>query len=306
MLRRSLTFVLVACAALSVADGSAFAGKGGGAVSNATTAARAAFVRGVADAERVLATATANIAGGLRAGTTTPVDAAAGFEAAFTYFVGVVKKEADDASSALAADLSRAMVDADDEVLAGTQSGDGGALDRFADAMQASLDAARRRALARARRFARTLAHEGTSRQTMTVSLPAWTFERRIAPSVPAALAPEDDGIALLAVLAARLDDGTVVVGVGGRAAPALSGQFDVRLIGASGVLAVGPLLSAGGINVSGDGMWSAVSVLNDPQQGEAVDAGNRIVVFGVEPFDGGIAGMQPGRHQHAGVIGIP
>jgi hypothetical protein len=305
MSRRTLPILFVACAALLVPDTRVLAGKGDG-VGAATAAARAAFARGVADAERVLASATANFSGGLRAGTTAPEDAVTGFEGALTFFAGAVKKQADDASSALAVDLSRAIVDADDPTLAGTMSGDGGALDRFADAMQASLDAVRRRALARARRFARTLSHAGTPRQRMTVSLPAWTFVQRVAPSVPAAIEPADDGLELLAVVAARLDDGTVIVGAGGRAAPALSGDFDVRLAGPSGVVGVGSLLSAGGITVTGDGTWSAVSVLNDPQEGEAVDAGNRVVAFGVEPFDGGLAGRQPGRYRHAGVIGIP
>src|SRR5262245_22313953 len=299
MLRRSLPVLLVACAALLVPDTPVLAGKGG-ALATATSAARAAFVHGVAEAEGVLATATANLTRGLRDGTTTPADAVIGFQSAFAFFAGGVKKQADDASAALAGDLSAAMVNETDPALAGALAGDGGALDRFADSMQASLDAARRRALARARRFAKALTRAGTIRQRMTVSLPSWTFAHRVAPAVPAAIAPQDDAPALLAVLAVRLDDGTVIVGAGGRAAHSLSGKFDVRLAGGANVLAVGPLLADGGTTVPTDGTWSAVSVLNDPEQGEAVDAGNRVVAFGVEPFDGGPAGQQPGRYQHA------
>ena len=305
MLRRTLPVLFLACAAVLVPPTPVLAGKGE-AVAAATASARAAFAKGVADAERVLATATANYSSGLRAGTTTPEDAATGFASAFTFFAGAVKTEADDASAAAAAGLSQAMIDEDDPTLAGTMSGDGGALDKFADSMQASLDAVRKRALARARRFAKALSRAGTSRQQMTVSLPPWTFSQRVAPAVPTALQPADDGLALLAVVAARLDDGTVIVGAAGRAAPALSAKFDVRLAAASSVVGVGPLLSAGGITVTPDGTWSSVVALNDPQQGEAVDAGNRIVAFGVEPYDAGAAGQQPRRYQHAGVIGIP
>jgi hypothetical protein len=302
MLRRFLPAALVVCAALLACDSAVFAGKGGG----ATALARAAFSDGLADAERVLASATATINSGLRAGTTSPRDAATGYLAAFTFFAGSVKKHADEASAALADELSAEMASESDAALAGALSGDGGALDGFADSMQASLDAARRRALARARRFAKALARAGTDRQRMTVSLPAWTFAHRVAPAVPSPVEPADDAPALLAVLAVRLDDGTVIVGAGGRAAHGLSGKFDVRLVGTAGVVAVGPLLSAGGMTVPPDGTWSAVSVLNDPQQGEGIDAGNRVVAFGVEPFDDGLAGRQPARYQHAGVIGIP
>jgi hypothetical protein len=80
-----------------------------------------------------------------------------------------------------------------------------------------------------------------------------------------------------------------------------------VRLAAGTHVSAVGSYLSAGGMPVSLDGTWSATVKLNDPQQGEAEDAGNRIVEFGVEPFDAGPpAGRQPGRFVHAGVIGVP
>jgi hypothetical protein len=306
MLRRCLPAALAVCAALFACDSAAFAGKDGGPAVRAAALARAAFGDGLADAERVLASATATLAGGLRAGTTSPRDAATGYLAAFTFFAGAVKKHADAASAALADYLSAAMVSEGDPALAGALSGDGGALDRFADSMQTSLDAARRRALARARRFAKALARAGTERQRMTVSLPAWTFAHRVAPAVPSSVEPLDDAPALLAVLAARLNDGTVIVGAAGRAAPALSGKFDVRLVGAAGVVAVGPFLSAGGMTVPPDGTWAAVSVLNDPQEGEGIDAGNRAVAFGVDPFDGGLAGRQPARYQHAGVIGVP
>lgn len=306
MLRRGLAAALVVCAAFFACDSDVSAGSGGGPVAQAVSEARAAFGDGLADAERILASATTAITGGLRAGTTSPRDAATAYLAAFTFFAGSVKKHADEASAALADDLSAAMASASDDALAGALTGDGGALDRFADSMQASLDAARRRALARARRFGKALTRAGTSRQRLTVVLPPWTFADRVAPAVPSAVAPEDDAPALLAVVAARLDDGTVIVGAGGRAAPALSGKFDVRLVGAASVEFVGPSLSDIGMTVSNDGTWSAVSVLNDPTQGEAVDAGNRVVAFGVEPVVGGLGGRQPARYQHAGVIGIP
>src|SRR5262245_12468531 len=247
MLRRLLPAALVVCAALFAHDTDAFAGKDGGPAVRAAADALGAFGDGLADAERVLVSATSTLTAGLRAGTTSPRDAAIGYLAAFTFFAGSVTEHADEASAALAGDLSAAMASESDPTLAGALSGDGGALDRFADSMQASLDAARRRALARARRFAKALTRAGTSRQTMNVSLPAWTFAHRAAPAVPAALPPEDDAPALLAVLAARLDDGTVIVGAGGRAAPALSGKFDVRLAGAASVVAVGSLLADGG-----------------------------------------------------------
>ena len=267
--------------------------------------ARATFSTGLRDAESVLASATANLAKALRAGTKTPEAVARDYGAAFVYFAGRVKKLTDEASSTVAAGVSEAIVDASDPSLRGALAGDGGGLDAFVDSMQSSLDAARGRALRSARRFAKTLT-AGTSRAQMNVVLPSWTFERWPAPSLPGAVPPASDSIRVLAAVSALLDDGHVVVSIGGRAPPSVSGNFDVRLNASLGSVGVGPLLSAGGVPVPSDGTWSVVATLNDPNAGEAVAPGNRVIAFGVDPYDGGLAGRQPGRLVHGGVIGLP
>jgi hypothetical protein len=256
-------------------------------------------------AESLLATAQGNWAAWLAAGTKTHEEAALGYGAAFNYFTGSVKKAADEASDAFTADVEDALTGAASEELPGSLAGSGGGLDAFSESMQSALDAARGRALQRARKFAKTLA-KGTVRTRMTVSLPTWTFERRAAPAAPSSFAAADDTVRLLSVIAARLDDGTVVVAASGRAPRSLDGDFDVRLAAGAHVSAVGSFLAAGGMPVALDGTWSAAVTLNDPQQGESEDLGNRLVTFGVEPFDGGPAGRQPGRYVQGGVIGVP
>jgi hypothetical protein len=302
MIRRFLCVLVAAFAALSANDAAA---KGGGAAAAAASSARAAFAKSVHAAEGILASATASFTSALAAGTKTPQEAALGYGAAFTYFTGTVKKAADTASASFATDVSAAIVAANGADVPGALAGSGGGLDAFSDAMQASLDATRRRALARARAFAARLA-KGAVRTQMTVSLPPWTFERRAAPASPSAFAPADDTIRLLAVIAAKLDDGTVVVAASGRAPRSANGNFDVRLAAGTHVSAVGSLLSAGGMPVTIDGTWSATVKLNDPTQGQSEPAGNRAVEFGVDPFDGGLAGRQPGRYVQGGVIGVP
>jgi hypothetical protein len=302
MIRR---FLIVLAATLVAVAGSDASAKSAGAVATASSRARAAFAKSVRDAEGILASAQANLTSALAAGTTPQPDAAVAYGAAFTYFAGAVKKAADQASDAFASDVSAALVAANGDAVPGALAGSGGAGDAFSDAMQASLDAARRRALGRARKFAAALAKNGV-RARMTVSLPPWTFEPRAAPAAPAAFAPADDTIRLLAVIAARLDDGTVVVAAGGRAPRSANGDFDVRAAAGTHISAVGSFLSAGGMPVALDGTWSASVKLNDPTQGESEPSGNRIVEFGVDPFDGGLAGRQPGRYVQGGVIGVP
>jgi hypothetical protein len=302
MIRRFLSVLVAVLVAATAHDASA---RTRGPVADASSAARAAFAKSVHDAEAILASATANLKAALAEGSKTPQEAALGYGVAFTYFTGTVKKAADTASVSFATDVSAAIVAANGADVSGSLAGSGGGLDAFSDAMQSSLDAARGRALARARAFAARLAKSGVRTQ-MTVSLPPWTFERRAAPAAPSAFAPADDSIRLLAVIVAKLDDGTVVVAASGRAPRSLDGAFDVRLAAAAHVSAVGSLLSAGGMPVTLDGTWSATLKLNDPTQGQSEPPGNRIVEFGVDPFDGGLAGRQPGRYLQGGVIGVP
>jgi hypothetical protein len=302
MIRRFLSAAALLLAAFAARDASA---KAGGLVAAASSRARAAFAKSVSDAEGILATATSNLTSALADGSKTQLDAALAYGAAFTYFTGSVKKAADAASDSFAADVSAALVAASGADVPGSLAGSGGGLDAFGDAMQASLDAVRRRAIAKAHRFGAALARHAV-RTELTVSLPPWTFEPRAVPAVPSALAPADDTIRLLAAIAARLEDGSVVVAASGRAPRSADGKFDVRLFTGTQVSAVGSLLSAGGMAVTLDGTWSATERLNDPTQGEAEPSGNRLVEFGVDPYDAGLAGRQPGRYLQGGVIGVP
>jgi hypothetical protein len=302
MIRRVFPVLCVALLALVTSSVSA---KGRDPVAVAAANARAQFAADARAAEGVLTSATANLTKALVTGAKSPEEAVNGYSAAFSFFVVTVKKHADEASASMATGASAALVAANDPALRGALAGDGGALDSFSEAMQSALDAARRRALGRARKFGKSLA-SATVRSRMNVSLPPWTFEFRAAPAAPTALAPADDGVRLLSTLATRLDDGKVIVAVAGRAPKSASGEFDVRLVASTDVSALGPFLSAGGVTVPDAGTWSAVVTLNDPGQGEGEPQGNRVIEFGVDPFDGGLAGRQPGRYAHGGVIGIP
>lgn len=304
MIRRAIPVVL-ALAAFSAPGVPSVSAKGRDPVAAAAADARAQFAAGVRDAEGVLASATANLTKALVTGAKTPEAAVNGYCAAFSYFVVTVEQHADAASASMAAGASQALVTENDPALRGALAGDGGALDSFSEAMQKSLDAIRRRAIARARKFGKSLA-TATVRSRMNVSLPPWTFELRAAPAAPAALPAADDAIRLLSALATRLDDGKVIVAVAGRAPKSASGNFDVRLVAGTDVSALGPLLSAGGVTVPDAGTWSALVTLNDPGQGEGEPQGNRVIEFGVDPFDGGLAGRQPARYAQGGVIGIP
>lgn len=302
MIRRAFPILVLALLALGVPSADA---KGRDPVAAAAAGARAQFAAGVRDAEGILASATANLTKALVTGAKSPEEAVNGFSAAFSFFVVTVKKHTDAASASMATGASQAIVTEQDPALRGALAGDGGALDAFSEAMQSALDATRRRAIARARKFARSLASVSV-RARLNVNLPPWTFEPRAAPAAPTALAPADDGIRLLSSLATRLDDGKVIVAVAGRAPKSASGNFDVRLVAGTDVSALGSFLSAGGVTVPDDGTWSALVTLNDPAQGEGEPQGNRVIQFGVDPFDGGLAGRQPGRYAHGGVIGVP
>ena len=274
-------------------------------VASAAARARAAFATGLKSAEGVLASATANLQKSLVSGATTSTAAASSYGAALAYFATSVKTLADAASESMAADVSALMAEQSDPTLGGALGGDGGALDAFTDAMQSALDGARRRALGRARRFAKTL-RTAPLPARMDVVLPVWTFETRAAPipNGPRAASPEP--IRLWAAVATRIADGTVVVSASGGAPRSLTGKFDVRLLGDYIGRPLGPLLSAGGMNVTNDGTWNVTIPLNDPHLGEAVASGNYVIEFGVDPVDAGPpGGLQPSHHQHAAVIGI-
>jgi hypothetical protein len=300
MLRSAAVGLVVV--ALSLPAGAA---RGRDAVATAAASARSDFVAGLRDAEDTFAGAGSNIAAQLRAGAMTPGDAADGYSAALAFFTLQVKRRGDLASDALAQAVSDLMKTATDASLPGAIVGDGGSLDSFTSSVQASLDAARRRTLARAARFARTLERK-TVRSRMSVVLPPWIFERRAAPTIDGPVPPRDGQLRLLAAIATRLDDGTVLVTLAGSAAKSVSGRFDAALYERTIGAYVGPKLSAGGVEVADDGTWSVAAAMNDPHNGENYDAGNRTIVFGVEPYDDGIFGLRASRFEHAGVLGIP
>jgi hypothetical protein len=302
MLRRASCLLVAVVLAFAAPASQA---KGASPLASAAAKARSDFAARVRGAEGILAQATGNLQSALAAKTIAPVTAATNFGNAFGFFCATVEKAADEASSSFATAASEVMTAASDPTLKGALAGDGGTLDALSDSIDGDLAAVRRRAIARARKFGKSLA-AGTARTTFDVSLPQWTFERTSAPSSAGPVAPADAPIRLSAALAAKLDSGAVVVSLAGTAPRSQNGRFDARLVAGTDIRIVGPALSAGGMPVSLDGTWYVTATLNDPGAGQAVAAGNRSVQFGVDPLDmGPPAGLQPTRHQQGGVIGI-
>ena len=298
--------VIVAAVVLALCptrpDARAAAGDGG--VGAATKAALRQFSGDARDAYSTFKTGAANASKALSRGDVGGVQAVSDFADALGFFAERIHVAANAAEESATQGLSAAMAAEGTDELAGAQVGGGGRLDAFLEKLDAQLDKQRRKAQRRARSFARTVKRKGGSRAALNVSLPTWTAPRRVAPTVANATPTRELGPRLLGALAARVED-QVVVAVFGSAAASLDNQFDVRLDG----LPQRPLhafLDDGGTNVTPDGTWRSVGTVGNPFGGDAVDPGNRSIVFGVEPEDQGLAGIQPRRLVHAGVISIP
>jgi hypothetical protein len=309
MPRRFLSVLVLVLIALR---GSALAGAKPDDVTPATNQAKKDFAAALKNAETAFNAGASNLVRSLARGAMTRAAAAASHQAALLTFATTVAKAANDASNAVEAAATEAMNEAVDDSLRGTIVGDAGSLDQFSEFMQTQLESARRYAALRAGKVTAAIA-KGSNHSRMNVQLPAWSFDRRAAPALNGALAtlgPSADVITMWVGIATRFDDGSVTVAFAGTAPKSSDGNFGIYLVGknVSGggdVRAIGKL-SDGGIPVTNDRTWTLTATLYQPNVGTPVDPGNRIVHFGVEPFDPGPpAGRQPNRFMVGGVIGI-
>jgi len=258
------------------------------------------FKQTARDAEKTFNTAVANFKKGLSKGTTDADAAATGFGNALGFYASSLVAAADDAATAGADALSTVMAEAGDDDLDAAQGGDGGHLDGLFADVQKELDRLRKRALKRSRQFMKTFGKQGGRFARMRVVLAPWTLDPR---AVPTAGGPDLIGerrLQFLGGVASRLDDSRVVVSAFGAADPTHNAQFDVRISGTQ-QLGIGAFLSSGGMTVDLDGKWRHTVDL-----GTGPAAGNRAVLFGTEPEDLGLAGLQPTRLVHVGTLSIP
>ncbi len=299
MLRTILTLLIATVVLVGPAAPSAVAR------SDALTGARKTilkdFKRQAKEAEKVLANVAAARASDLRKGDIDAAAAASGFGGAVGFFANTLKRLADEAGDAFLEAADQEFGDSGDPELRGSQAGDGGSYDALADALQSEFDKYRGRSRKRAQRFAAVVAKDGGVRVKMHSVFEPWIFERRSIPSIDGARRPGEAAPRLWGLFATTGDDGRTVLTAYGSADPTQDGRFDVR-VEFSIQRPIGDLLSEGGMRVSLNGTWSDTVEFVVGQS----ERDNRAVLFGVEPFDGGLAGQQPGRLVHAGVISIP
>lgn len=295
----------VLAAALCVLHAAPPARAGGDSLSVAARTARKSFKRAGKDADRTFRDAAAILQRGLASGTTSSEQAATGFGDALAFYAASLKTAADDAAAAFAADAGARMELTGDDALPGAVAGDGGSYDLVAESLAADLSRFRARAQKRVDRFRRALERDGGPRVEMRVRLETWSVSPRPVPRIGAPFTTWDEPLRLWGVALTRLPDGRVAYSVFGSAAPALDDRFDVRLHGTL-VRALGDFLADGGMDVLPDGTWRRTGTIGDPFAGDGVESGPRQVVFGVEPEDQGLAGLQPKRHEHAGAISVP
>lgn len=255
--------------------------------------------------ERLYASAIRTVLADVRAARTTPGAGFVTHATALAFLLQKLDAATDAAAEAFLDDAQSAMAAGGDAALRGAVPGDGGSFDRFEAAVRRELERARSRTGSRARTFARSLATAAGGNSVVRVSLPPWEFGVRSVPTPEGLVGGAEEPLRLRAISGARFFDGRVFVALAGTADPASSGEFDVRLRGATNDR-VGPGLDAGGVPVADGGTWSFGGEVGDPFAGEVPLAGNRVVQFGVEPFDAGVGGRQPGRIEHGGVFGLP
>ncbi len=265
---------------------------------------RKAFKREAKESEGSFVKALSDLQKGLNAGTRTPEEAATGFGNLLAFYANSVKVLADDAATGFATSAAATMAQEGDGDLPGAVAGDGGSYDVFHANLHADLATLRTRALKRARRFTSILTRNG-QRTDMRYVLGDWEISPRPVPRLGGTFPERDEELRLWGVVFARLDDGRVLFNVFGSAPPTLDNTFDVRLEGTI-VRSLGALLSDGGMDVLGDGTWRFGGEIGDPFSGDGVDVGARQINFGVEPFDGGLAGLQPARLVHAAAVSVP
>jgi hypothetical protein len=303
MLRGFLTALFLVVLAL---PGSAFAGKPD-LVTPAANVAKKDFAVAMKAAQTAFNNGTAAVTRDLARGATTRAGAATTYRSVILTYVQSVAKASHEASLAVEAAANAAMTAEADDRLVGAVAGDGGTLDTFGDYVQTQLEKARAYAIVRVRKVTAAI-NKGSPRPKMNVVIPSWPFVHRAVPTLgvaPLPLGPSTDSIVMLVGISTRLEDGSVIVAFAGTAPKSSDGNFGIYLVGQADVRAIGKL-SDGGIPVTDDHTWSLTATLYTPNVGNPVNPGNRIVTYGVDPFDAGPpAGRQPNRFMSGGVIGI-
>lgn len=274
-------------------------------VASAASRALAGLRSSLRSADGLHARAVRDLTVALRRGTSTPREAFDTHASALALLSQRAAVAADTAASAFLDDVTSAMAAAADESLRGAVPGAGGALETFAVAVRRDLERVRARADARLRAFGRTFTNAGGGATEFRARLPVWDFDLAAAPSATGTLPAPDAAPSVRTISAARLPDGRLVVAAAGTSGASYSGLFDLRMRGAA-LVVIPPKLSEGGIDVAETGTWSVAAELGDPFAGNVPPPGNRVLQFGTEPFDGGLAGRQPGRLVAAGVFGLP
>jgi hypothetical protein len=230
-------------------------------------------------------------------------DAATGHASALAFLLEKVDRATDEAAGGFLLDVSKEM---HAPVTYGANPGDGGSLDQFTESVRAELSRLRGRVMVRARSFTKSFTHYGRGTTAMNALVPPWTFELPGVPTPGGVVSSLDEPPRLRLMCAARLADGRLLVTAAGTADRNYGGAFDLRLRSSEQEVVIPPALSAGGIQMNSTGAWTRAVELGDPFHGDVPLQGNRVLHFGIEPFDAGLAGIQPARLVHAGVFLIP
>ncbi len=273
-------------------------------IAAATKDAKRTFQAEARTAYATLRTATTSFSGGLRGGDEAVANSVRGYAQALAAYLTTIRVSSEGVAADVATDVADILAEFEGTEEKDGLAGGGGALDKFGDQMQLELDRAHKRVVSHTRRFMAAVERATGRDARPTFRINRLTFGPLPAPVESGALATGHRPLALDMYVAVRLQTVGVVIVVAGSAAPEQDGGFDVRLVNPAHV-AVGEFLSDGGVSVASNGSWVATDTLGTPGGGQAFASGNRTIQFGVEPFDGGLAGTQPGRLVRAGVIGI-
>jgi hypothetical protein len=302
MIRRLLPALFLVLVALS---GPALAGGRTDLVTPDANQVKKDYAAALKTAQTAFNTGASTVTRGLARGMTR-ANAASTYRAVILAYVNAVTKASNDAAKAIETAADDVMEDEVSDRLEGAIAGDGGSLDSFSDYAQTQLDKARAYAVVRVRKVTAAI-NKGSARPKMNVVIPSWPFVHRAVPALgasPSPIGPNTDPIVMFVGISTRLEDGTVTVAFAGTAPKTADGNFGIYLVASGDVRAIGKL-SDGGIPVTDDHTWALIATLYMPNVGNPVSPGNRIVSYGVDPFDAGLAGRQPNRFMTGGVIGI-
>lgn len=242
----------------------------------------------------------------LKKGTVGDEEVAQLFGNALIQFVRVVKEAGDDRAEEFL-DAAAARITATGDVQEpGTQAGDGGSFDALREVVQKETDRARKRAVKRARKFMGAIRRADFPRVSTRVRFHDWDSRSPGIADLNGVLRPAHDRPALWVAVATRLSDGRVMVSVAGAADPTDDNLFDLRMAARTRVVPIGELVTDGGLDVDAKGTFGLTVALGNPQVGDGVDEGSRVLNFGRQPEDDDVTGLRPTLIEHAGYLSIP